>query len=86
MHKILLIQPMGRLTFYQHHYLGDVLFTAKRDQQMQVFRPSSNTIKIDVLCTAVKTNVLVQLPTDLARELRLVISRAENNMNPDANI
>ncbi len=77
---------MGRLTFYQHHYLGDVLFTAKRDQQMQVFRPSSNTIKIDVLCSAVQMNVLDQLPAYLIREVRFVISGAENNMNPDANI
>ena len=76
---------MSRLALDQHHHLCNVLLTPKGDQQVQVIRPTVDTVEKDFLLSSIDANVLYEFSSQVPVEDGFSILCAEDHMNPDPN-
>jgi hypothetical protein len=80
----LLIDPMSRLAFYEHHNLRNVLFSPERKQDMEVFRPTADGVEEDLFGPAIFLDVGVQFRPCGNIEKRFSIVSAKNDVYPNA--
>lgn len=86
MNNILLIQPMGRFTFYQHHNFGNILLSAKRNQKVKMICPPVYPVQQYVLFSTVISNMSDQKLLNLRAQNWLMFFCSKNYMHPNSDV